>query len=99
MPLLENALKAAKGAGIPEENIFIMDLPGFEDKTHRFTTVEELIDEGRGLAELEGLVWGKGQGGRQPAFLCYSSGTSGLPVRLLNHFPPLRKEKKAGGGK
>ncbi|KAM5380142.1 hypothetical protein ACJZ2D_003789 [Fusarium nematophilum] len=36
--------------------------------------------EGAKLPELESLRWTEGQGARQTAFLCYSSGTSGLPV-------------------
>lgn len=83
MPLLETALRAAKGAGISEEHVFIVDLPGLEGKHDRkFATVEELIAEGSRLTELEALKWVRGQGARQPAFLSYSSGTSGLPVRL-----------------
>lgn len=87
VPLLETALRAAKGAGIPEENVFVLDLPGLEDKRGVFTGVEELIEQGRNLAELEGLRWTAGQGARQPAFLSYSSGTSGLPV-INRSFPP-----------
>src|SRR5690606_4440704 len=89
-PLLETARKAAKGAGIPEEHIFVVDLPGSEGKhDKKFTTVEQLISEGSRLPELERLKWVKGQGARQPAFLSYSSGTSGLPVCFtLRHPPP-----------
>ncbi len=79
-PLLETALEAAKGAGIPREKVFVIPVPGFEGKKTPFPTVEELIKEGGELPELEPLRWVKGQGARQPAFLCYSSGTSGLPV-------------------
>jgi acyl-CoA synthetase (AMP-forming)/AMP-acid ligase II len=45
-----------------------------------FKTVGKLVEEGAQLPELEKLTWEKGQGKRQTAFLCYSSGTSGLPV-------------------
>ena len=41
-----------------------------------------MIALGRGQKDLEPLRWEKGQGARQTAFLCYSSGTSGLPVSL-----------------
>lgn len=80
-PVLETALTAANAAGIPEDRVFIMDLPGY-DKPSSFKTVENLVDLGRTLPELEPLRWSKGQGARQVAFLCYSSGTSGLPVSL-----------------
>lgn len=81
-PLLETALLAAKEVGIPEKHVFVMDLPGLHAKRHgALATVEELIAEGKGLPELEGLRWVDGQGARQTAYLCYSSGTSGVPVR------------------
>ncbi|SPO01635.1 probable phenylacetyl-CoA ligase [Cephalotrichum gorgonifer] len=84
VPLLETALRAAKGAGIPEKNVFILDLPGLKGKHDRaFTSVEDLVSEGRKLAELEELRWVRGQGARQAAFLCYSSGTSGLPKAVM----------------
>jgi acyl-CoA synthetase (AMP-forming)/AMP-acid ligase II len=49
-------------------------------KSVPFKTVGQLIIEGARLQKLEPLNWEKGQGKRQTAFLCYSSGTSGLPV-------------------
>lgn len=79
VPLLEVALQAAKTAGIPDKNVFIFSLPRVDDSP-RFTTIETLIREGAKLPALEALHWNRGQGARQPAFLCYSSGTSGLPV-------------------
>lgn len=78
--MLKDALRAAKGSGIPEDKVFIIDIPGFENP-RGFRTVDDLIELGRGSPELEPLRWSKGQGARQVAFLCYSSGTSGLPVR------------------
>jgi acyl-CoA synthetase (AMP-forming)/AMP-acid ligase II len=78
-PVLKDALKAAKASGIPEDKVFILDIPGF-DNPRGFKTVDDLIEFGRSLPELEPLRWSKGQGARQVAFLCYSSGTSGLPV-------------------
>lgn len=80
VPLLAIALQAAKGAGIPTDKIFIFTLPGAEEHVP-FVTVEELIRDGQTQPILEPLRWTKGQGARQPAFLCYSSGTSGFPVR------------------
>jgi hypothetical protein len=50
------------------------------DKKLPFKTVNELIADGGKLPKIEALKWEKGQGGRQTAYLCYSSGTSGLPV-------------------
>lgn len=81
-PMLKIGLEAAKAASIPNDKIWIMGMPGFE-KADGFTTVEDLIAEGREAPELEALKWAKGQGERQTAFLCFSSGTSGLPVSCL----------------
>lgn len=82
-PLLETALKAAETVNLPRDRIFIVDtvltsykpVPGF-------VTVAQLIDQGRGLPALPKLQWLPGQGVRQVAFICFSSGTSGLPVSL-----------------
>lgn len=81
VPLLDTALKAAKAVGIPEESIFILPMNGKgNDKRAPFTSLNELVDEGKKLAAHAPLKWIKGQGARQVAYLCYSSGTSGLPV-------------------
>lgn len=77
-PLLETALLAAKGAGIPEERIFILPMPGAPKVP--FKSIDELIEEGRQLEAVEPEAWAPQQGKHQTAFLCYSSGTSGLPV-------------------
>lgn len=79
IPLLETALTAAKAAGIPDDRVFLLPVPGF-DKKLPFKTIDDLVEEGKGLPELPPLNWTKGQGARQVAYLCYSSGTSGLPV-------------------
>ncbi|KAK3330473.1 hypothetical protein B0H66DRAFT_612080 [Apodospora peruviana] len=83
LPVLETARKAAKAAGIPEDKIFIMDLPYHAKKPAHLKTVDDLVELGRSLPELEPLRWSKGQGARQVAFLCYSSGTSGLPKAVM----------------
>lgn len=87
VPVLETALKAAKAVGIPKDKIFIMDLPHHSQKPP-FKTVDDLVEMGHSVPELEPLRWVKGQGARQTAFLCYSSGTSGLPVSLLFAMDP-----------
>jgi hypothetical protein len=82
MPLLETSLQAAKGAGIPNNRIYILEMPKefSGDKSVPFKTVGQLIAEGEKLPQLAKQKWEKGQGARQTAYLCYSSGTSGLPV-------------------
>ncbi|KAI2627219.1 hypothetical protein GGS21DRAFT_540714 [Xylaria nigripes] len=81
-PLLETALQAARASNISDEKVFLMDVPGFS-RDPRFKTLDELITEGRSIAELEPLRWSKGQGARQVAYLCFSSGTSGLPKAVM----------------
>ena len=85
VPLLPVALEAASNCGIPKNRVYILNLPkeatGGKEAPREFKTVDQLIEEGKNLPRLEDLKWKKGQGARQTAFLCYSSGTSGLPVR------------------
>ncbi|KAI6088484.1 acetyl-CoA synthetase-like protein [Hypoxylon rubiginosum] len=82
IPLLETALKASRACNIPDNKVYIMRLPG-EFPPVPFKALDELVEEGRSLPELEPLVWSKGQGARQVAYLCYSSGTSGLPKAVM----------------
>ena len=86
-PLLPVALEAAAKAGIAKNRIYLFSVPkefaGGQEAPKEFKTVDQLIEEGKHQPELEALNWEKGQGARQTAFLCYSSGTSGLPVRLF----------------
>ena len=90
--LLDTALQAARAAGIPEDRVFLMDVAELETPDGRpgtgrkpqapqppLKTLDDLVAEGRALPPLERLAWTRGQGARQTAYLCYSSGTSGLP--------------------
>lgn len=79
VPLLDTARKAAKGAGISDDMIFILPVPG-QEKNVPQKSINDLISEGKDLPPVAPFQWVKGQGARQVAFLCYSSGTSGLPV-------------------
>jgi acyl-CoA synthetase (AMP-forming)/AMP-acid ligase II len=83
VPLLETARQAAKASGIPENRIYILEVPeSFAGKKtpKGLKTVDDLIREGEKLDRLPKLNWEKGDGALRTAFLCYSSGTSGLPV-------------------
>ena len=83
VPLLEIAREAAKKSGIPENRIYILEVPEeFAGKSspHGLKTVDDFIREGAKLDRLEPLNWEAGDGALKSAFLCYSSGTSGLPV-------------------
>ena len=84
LPLLPIAIQAAAKSGIPNKHIYLLPLPkeatvGLQSPPD-FKNVDQLIEQGSNLPPLEPLKWEKGQGARQTAFLCYSSGTSGLPV-------------------
>lgn len=85
LPLLPVALEAASRAGIAKDRIYICPLPeevlGGVKATREFKTLDQLIEDGGSLSPLESVRWAPGQGARQAAFLCYSSGTSGLPVK------------------
>ncbi|KAI1001791.1 Acyl-CoA ligase [Podosphaera aphanis] len=85
IPLLQTSLVAAKNVGIPTNRIYILDLPKpfSSDENLPFRTSGELIAEGSRLPPLEALKWEKGQGAKQTAYLCYSSGTSGLPKGVM----------------
>ena len=96
-PLLPTAVAAAAKSGIPKNRIYLLDLPqamlGGKAIPKEFKTIDDLIAEGSKLPTLAPLKWEKGQGARQTAFLCYSSGTSGLPVR--DRLPYLRNTQAA----
>lgn len=84
VPLLTTALEAASRCGIPKARVYLLSLPkeatGGQECPKEYKTVDDLIEEGKQSPQIEELKWKKGQGARQTAFLCYSSGTSGLPV-------------------
>lgn len=88
LPSLPSALEAAEKAGIPRSRVYIIDLPaeftGSAKTPAGFKTLEQLITEGYSLPTVKRAKWGPGQAAKQTAFLCYSSGTSGLPVCILN---------------
>jgi acyl-CoA synthetase (AMP-forming)/AMP-acid ligase II len=84
--LLPTALEAANIANIPANKIFLCPVSETTSRKSQpvkeMKTLEDLILRGRALPELELQRWIKDQGKRQTAFICYSSGTSGLPVCL-----------------
>ncbi|KAJ5908359.1 Acyl-CoA ligase inpC [Penicillium taxi] len=80
--LLPVALHAASLADFPKHKIYLIDvvpqLFGANSQTE-FKTVSQIAETGKSLPPLEPLRWGHGEGARRTAYLCYSSGTSGLP--------------------
>jgi long-subunit acyl-CoA synthetase (AMP-forming) len=87
IPLLETAREACKKSGIPDNRIYILDLPkeftGGKGAPSGMKTVDDFIREGKELDRLEKLDWQEGDGAKRAAFLCYSSGTSGLPKGVM----------------
>jgi acyl-CoA synthetase (AMP-forming)/AMP-acid ligase II len=84
LPLLATAKEAAKKCGIPDSRIYILEVPsefaGGQDIPSGMKTVDDLINQGAQLGRLDPLKLSRGEGAKRTAFLCYSSGTSGLPV-------------------
>ncbi|MCJ1307613.1 hypothetical protein MMC25_001260 [Agyrium rufum] len=87
LSFLPNALKAAEKCNIPKSRIYLLpaaeEALGKQQQPQEFKTIDTLIEAGSRLPALESLRWEKGQGARQTAFLCYSSGTSGLPKGVM----------------
>lgn len=80
--LFDTARKAAEKAGIPREDVYLIQIPREPILPGgSVVTLDQLIEEGNRSPLVEPLVFSEGQGARQTAFLCYSSGTSGQPVR------------------
>ncbi|KAF2482802.1 phenylacetyl-CoA ligase [Neohortaea acidophila] len=88
LPLLDTCKKGITKAKIPDDKIFLLPMAdkftqGFKNPGLR--TVDDLIKAGSKLPEQEpsDARWERGEGARRTAFLCYSSGTSGLPKGVM----------------
>ncbi|PFH55972.1 hypothetical protein XA68_17311 [Ophiocordyceps unilateralis] len=82
-PLLDNARRAARAVAIPDDRIFLLPIPGLGPGSGAHASTDDLVAEAETLPPVEPLGWTKGHGARQTAYLCYSSGTSGLPKGVM----------------
>ena len=84
---LSTALDAAARVRIPASRVFLIPVPESSASPTSVPqgrlTIDELVNAGSRLPPLPALKWDKGRGGKQPAYLCYSSGTSGTPKGVM----------------
>ncbi|KAH7371922.1 hypothetical protein BKA66DRAFT_611089 [Pyrenochaeta sp. MPI-SDFR-AT-0127] len=90
-PLLSTCLQAAGQLALDRHNVYLMDLPQVFppndniDSKYRF--VNQLVEAGRFLNPVESLTWEPGQGTKQIAYLCSTSGTAGKQkLAKITHF-------------
>jgi len=71
-------------AGLLKSQIYLIDVPqeilGDTKPPLALKSVSQIAEAGKLLPPAEIVYWGSGEAARRTAFLCYSSGTSGLPV-------------------
>lgn len=81
--VIQTALAAAKESGLPESAIVLFE---HDENTKKWPTVDQLLAAGEKVPPLPKLVFAPGESAKRPAFICYSSGTTGLAKgTLISH--------------
>lgn len=88
LPLLKTCKEGIKSSQIPDDKVFLLPLPplvtqGISNPGHK--DINDLIASGSKLPSVPASdeKWSKGEGARRTCFLCYSSGTSGMPKGVM----------------
>lgn len=88
LPLLETCTKGVQNTKIPKDKVYILPMADSITqgmKNPGLQTIDDLIQAGSKLPQqaADDEKWETGEGARRTAFLCYSSGTSGLPKGVM----------------
>ncbi|RFU79722.1 amp-dependent ligase [Trichoderma arundinaceum] len=88
--LLPTCLEATNGVGILADNVFILEIPGIpkpdDGPGASLHTVEALIAEGSSLSTINPVNWDDEEGTERVAYLCPTSGTSGMQkLAIVTH--------------
>jgi acyl-CoA synthetase (AMP-forming)/AMP-acid ligase II len=88
LPLLDTCFKGTEKTNIPKDKVYLLPIAesvmqGIKDPGLK--TIDDLIKAGSKLPQqpADDEKWERGEGARRAAFLCYSSGTSGLPKGVM----------------
>ena len=84
LPLLSICSQVVQDVGISPKRVYLLDVPEQLQQglsiTSDIISVEQLVTEGSDLEPIDNVRWENGQGAKQVAYLCPTSGTSGTEV-------------------